>query len=184
MTGVALLMVMNTSFYTHAPTVLVACGRPGTVVGERPTLRARLAAQWHADRLDRALAQGIAPETSAALALRAQRLTEPDRRWTIAGALRRIIRDVETDRHRRFGQVAPDWQAVRAASDELGQLADTLADPGPVAAHGVAQAWLLLTDGTGPLYNPRRGEPLGDRAGEPLRDRATEAAQHLRPWAA
>jgi hypothetical protein len=43
---------------------------------------------------------------------------------------------------------------VIAATGELTRLADTLANPGPVAARGVAQAWLLLTDGTGPLYNP------------------------------
>lgn len=176
MTGVECLLVMNTTFYTQTQTVLLACGSPGTIVAERPRLRDRLAAHWRSRRLDRALAQGIAPETSAALALRAQRLTEPDRRWTIAGALRRIVRDVETDRARRLGRVAPDPQAVKAASDELNELADTLADPGPVAAHGVAQAWLLLTDGTGPLYHTRRGEPLSDRA--------AQAAQHLRPWAA
>ena len=166
---------MNTSLYTRTPTVLVACGRPGTVVGEPPSLRDRLAAQWHARRLDRALAQGIEPETSAALALRAQRLTEPDRRWTIAGALRRIIRDVEAGRRPRLGRVPPDSQAVMAASDDLTELADTLVDPGPVTAHGVAQAWLLLTDGTGPLYNPRSSDRLTARA--------AQAARHLRPWA-
>ena len=36
---------------------------------------------------------------------------------------------------------------------ELTGLAETLAAPGPVTASGAAQAWLLLTDGTGPLHN-------------------------------
>jgi hypothetical protein len=43
-----------------------------------------------------------------------------------------------------------------AADGELRRLADALAQPGPVAARGVAQAELLLTDGTGALYNPAR----------------------------
>jgi hypothetical protein len=176
MTGVACLSVMNVSFYSHTSTVLVTCGHPGAVVAERPRLRDRLAVHWRARRLDRALAQGIAPETSAALALRAQRLTEADRRWSLAGALRRIVRDVEADRAPRPGRVAPHSHAVVAASDQLTELADTLDDPGPVQAQGVAQAWLLLTDGTGPLFNPNSSDPLSVRA--------AQAARHLRPWAA
>ena len=42
---------------------------------------------------------------------------------------------------------------MRAAGDDLIRLADALTQPGPVAARGVAEALLLLTDGTGPLYN-------------------------------
>jgi hypothetical protein len=61
---------------------------------------------------------------------------------------------------------------VVAASDDLNRLADELATPGPVAARGVAQAWILLTDGTGPLYNARS---TGN-----LRTRAASAADHLR----
>ena len=43
-----------------------------------------------------------------------------------------------------------------ARACELEALADRLQAPDQVAAQGVAQARLLLTDGTGPLY--RRGE--------------------------
>ena len=55
-------------------------------------------------------------------------------------------------------------------------LAETLDDPGPVAAGGVAQAWLLLTDGTGPLYNPYNRVNL--------RTGAARAVRELRPWPA
>lgn len=65
---------------------------------------------------------------------------------------------------------------MKAASEELTILADTLADPGPVAAGGVAQAWILLTDGTGPLYNARSRTSLCARA--------ARAARDLRPWPA
>jgi hypothetical protein len=58
---------------------------------------------------------------------------------------------------------------VIAASDDLIRLADALATPGPVAARGVAQARILLTDGTGPLYTMKGN----------LRARAASAAAYL-----
>ena len=178
MTSVTLLLVMGLQLNTSSCTVLLTCGQPGTVAAERPRLRDRLAAQWLAHRLDRALAEGASPESSAPLALRAQRLTEPDRRWSIASGLRRIMREADEDRPRlgRMMPVRPNPGTVRQASEELNVLADTLDDPGPVAAHGVAQAWLLITDGTGPLYHPGAGESLSVRA--------TRATRQLRPWAA
>jgi hypothetical protein len=167
---------MVASMFSHTSIVLLARGRADHVVAARPRLRDHLAAHWLGYRLDRALAEGVAPETSAPLALRAQRLTEPDRRWSTAGALRRIIREAADNRRAKFGSVRPNPRAVLAASRELSNLADTLDDPGPVAAGGVAQARLLLTDGGGPLYRPGGGELLSALA--------AQAAQQLRPWAA
>lgn len=146
------------------------------MVAQRPRLRDHLAARWRAHRLDLALADGTSPETNVALALRAQRLTEPDRRWSAAGALRRIVREARNDRRARLGRVRPNPRVVLAASRELSALADTLDDPGPVAARGVAQAWLLLTDGTGALYNSESRTTLASDAVRALRE--------LRPWPA
>jgi hypothetical protein len=173
-TSVSCLKVMSVLFPNRDSTVLLATGADNRVVVERTRLRDRLAAHWHARRLDRALAAGIPPEGSAALALRAQRLTEQHRRWSIADALRRIVREADDDRRPSLGRVTPDRPAVKAASEALNRLADTLEAPGPVAAHGVAQAWLLLTDATGPLYDPHSRAPLCHRA--------TEATKRLRPW--
>jgi hypothetical protein len=172
-------MVMRVAtLYSHTSTVLVARGRGDSVTVEPARLRDRVTALWRARRLDRALAEGVPPETNAALALRAQRLTEPERRWSIARALRRIVRDAETDQRPRtaLGRVMPNACAVQEAREGLLSLADTLDDPGPVAAHGVAQAWLLVTDGTGPLYNSCSTIPLGVHA--------ARAARDLRPWPA
>jgi hypothetical protein len=159
---------------TNSETVLVACEE--ALVAERPRLRDRLAARWSPRRLDRALADGTPPEASAALALRARELTELSCRRAIAGALRRLLREAREGPRRSYAPVAPARASVAAASDELGMLADTLETPGPVAAPGVAQAWMLLTDGTGPLYDP------GSRVS--LRDRAAAATQQLRAWPA
>ena len=175
-TSVTLSLVMNTLHHTHTPTVLIAGGWDGRVIAKRTRLRDRLAARWRTRRLDRALADGTPPEASAALALRAQRLTELDQRRTIADALRQILHDAREGHRTAPGRVPPSRARVTAASDELSVLADTLDDPGPVSAGGVAQAWMLLTDGTGPLYNPYT------RVG--LSATASRAAQALRPWPA
>jgi hypothetical protein len=168
---------MNALHPRHTSTILLAGGWDGDlVVARRSRLRDRLAARWRGRRLDRALAAGTPPEASAALALRAQLLTEPERRRTIAQALRRVLREVHDGRGPAPGRVPASRARVTAAREELGLLADTLEDPGPVAARGVAQAWVLLTDGTGPLYNPY------DRVG--LRASAARAARELRPWPA
>ena len=46
-----------------------------------------------------------------------------------------------------------DW--IVAAEPEVLEIAACLRRPLPVAAAGVAAASVLLTDGAGPLYNPR-----------------------------
>jgi hypothetical protein len=106
-------------------------------------MRDRAVARLHPHRLDLALSAGASPEASAALALRAQRLTSIAHRRSLAAAYRRVVRQ------------AREGSQVTAAREELACLADTLAQPGPVATQGAAQALLLLTDGTGPLHNLR-----------------------------
>ncbi len=73
-------------------------------------------------------------------------------------------------------RITPARRRVLAAGDELTKLAAGLAEPGPVAARGVAQAWILLTDGSGPLYDP------GSSAS--LEAVAVTATENLRPWSA
>jgi hypothetical protein len=166
---------MRTQRQQRETTVLVADGlAEGLVHAERPGFLTRVAARWHHRRLDHALAGGVPPEASTALALRAQDLTELERRQSIAGALRQVIREAREGAPMAPGRIRPDRKRVAAASEELSALADTLAEPGPVAAGGVAQAWILLTDGTGPLYNPDSLTSLC--AG------AARAVRELRPW--
>jgi hypothetical protein len=125
---------------------------------------ARLSARLRSRRLDDALAWGTAPETDAPLALRARRLTTLRRRRVIAKGLRRVVRDTYRGVPPSLARTSPRRDQVIAAGDELTRLADALASPGPVAARGVAQAWILLTDGTGPLYNANSTGKLPARA--------------------
>jgi hypothetical protein len=127
-------------------------------------LRDRLTERLLSRQLDVALANGAPADSDGALALRAQRLTDVSRRLTIARSLRRLVREARDGRAPALTRVAPCWGRVEVATDELSMLASRLTQPGPVAARGVAQALLLLTDGTGPLYNPRSEDSVRDRA--------------------
>ena len=177
MTSVSCLVVMKSRIrkLNQAPN-RAANWSDGVLVAERLRVRDRVAARWRTRRLDLALAGGTPAEASAALALRARRLTALSRRRSIADALRRVVREAREGARPSYVRVAPCRRRVAAAGDELSRLADMLAEPGPVAPRGVAQAWMLLTDGTGPVYNP--GSPIG------LQERAERAAEHLRPWGA
>ena len=130
-------------------------GVPGDAgIAPRATLGDRLLARWRSHTLDEELAGGVPPESSPAVALRARRLIDPGERRCIADGLRRLVREARQGPARSRVRVAACWTRVAAASEELDELADVLSSPGPVAVHGVAEALLLLTDGTGPLYNP------------------------------
>jgi hypothetical protein len=124
--------------------------------------RDRIVTRLRARRLDVELARGADPEADAALALRAAILTTPRRRRTLAAALERIAASA--------GESRPGWHASWARAEvaelqlELLALARRLLAPGPVAARGVAEVRLLLTDGARPLHTAR-GElrsALGD----------------------
>ena len=111
----------------------------------------RLRARLRARALDRALAAGKPSEAAPAVALRARRLTELSKRTELARTLSQLVNRA---RQAPASQVPLARRAVLSASGELSELATELVAPGPVGAGGVAQVQLLISDGTGPLYNP------------------------------
>jgi hypothetical protein len=129
--------------------------------------RDRIVAWLRARHLDVELARGADPEADAALALRAAILTSPAGRRRLAAALGRIAAAA--------GETRPGWHpssaraAVAEVEPELLGLARRLVAPGPVAARGVAEVRLLLTDGARPLHAGR-----GD-----LRSALGDAERHL-----
>ncbi len=147
-------------------------GPRGPLIAQRARVSDRIRARLRARRLDLALAAGAPPEQSAAVALRARRLIDPSNRRSMAETLRRMLRESQAGHWISYAHVPPCRTRVLAASEQLDELADALSRPGPVAVHGVAEALILLTDGSGPLYNP------GSRAS--LSALAAEAAEDLR----
>jgi hypothetical protein len=134
-------------------TVVLIADQDGSHVVARPArLRERLAARWRPRALERELARGAAPDSTAALALRAQALIGSPVRAALAGQLRAVLRDVRRPVRVGSARVRPRREEVVAAQRELERLADRLLAPDPVSARGVARVRLLLGDGCGPLY--------------------------------
>ncbi len=121
--------------------------------GRRPApLGARLRARLMPGALDRQLAAGADPRRSPALAARAERLVSPRSRKGIAIGFDRIV-EAAAEPPAVLAPAAPlRREAVLAAAAELEMLATLLREVEATAPCGVAQAWLLLVDGAGPLY--------------------------------
>jgi hypothetical protein len=148
MTGVAFLVVMR----IFGVPLVVARGDGDLVVAGRARARDRARARFRARALDRALAAGASPEAAPALALRARRLIALPYRRSLGEAYRRILFQAREPSIPSLVTVIPRPSRVAAAGDELVRLAEALMQPAPVAARGVAEALLLLADGTGPLH--------------------------------
>ena len=145
---------------------------------------------WHhalarvqAGRLDRQLAAGARPETSAILAARAMLLTSMAHRRALAASLRRMVAaSVAPDTRPRLAVARSSAGVARqphvplrrdriaGSASGLAGLAGFLAEQGPVPARGVAMVSQLLADGGGPLYRAGSREDL-----DTLIERASQA---------
>lgn len=122
----------------------------------RDRLRARLFA-W---QLDRALARGAPPDSTAVLSLRAHRLIGPGSRRAVARELRALPRQAAQPKSRLDPGVPICRRQVLQAAEILAELADRLANWEPVDALGVAQLRVLLRDGCSPLFDPNPAHRL------------------------
>lgn len=138
----------------------------------RVRLRDRLAMHVRAFALDRALARGVAPESSPALELRATILIGPTARQ-LGDHLRQILLAANGGARLPIHAVPISRRLIRAVEPELWGLALRLLDDRPVDVRGVASARALLCDGRGPLYGVGEGD-----AGE-LRNAVTAAIDAL-----
>ena len=121
----------------------------------------RFAARIQADSLDRQLARGRSPESGWLLAARAYQLVTPANRHGVALAWSQVLTQARRPPVMRNPRVRMNQAAIIAGDREIHELIDTLLAARPTPARGMAMATVLLTDGTGPLYNPRRATDLG-----------------------
>jgi hypothetical protein len=112
----------------------------------------RLQARLRASALDRQLAAGTSPESTATLAIHASHLCAPAQRRLLARRLEQIVETADAPARRT--QVPVCRAAVRRARHELDQVAGRLSGPGPVDVRAIARLRALISDGTGPLYRP------------------------------
>jgi hypothetical protein len=135
----------------------------GGAVLREVTLREQLAAWLHGAALDRALAEGQAPESGVALTLHARRLIALRTRRRLAKTLKGMV---ATTRRAPAPPSRPAGPQVLRAAPQLLALAERLEHTGPVDARGVALARQLLRDGFGPLYADRGARRLAEAAAE------------------
>jgi hypothetical protein len=118
-------------------------------------LRLRLWVRARRWRLDHELANCDAPYATPLQALRARQLGDPRTRAELTSALRRIVAEAEPDRVAVLSSAVPIMRlAVRDSREALLGLAERLEDPSAVSPRGLARARLLLSEGTGPIFNP------------------------------
>jgi hypothetical protein len=120
----------------------------------------RLLARAAAARLDRQLAAGTPPETSASLAARAIALTSTKARRDLAASVHRILAAAGHQPAARPARLPLNRAQITQSAVPLTTLAACLAAPGPAPAQGVAIISQLLADGTGPLYRQAPGDDL------------------------
>jgi hypothetical protein len=123
----------------------------------------RLLVRLFAARLDRELAAGRAPESSRLLTARAELLVSPPFRIELADNWDHLL-DVAEGREAMSAQrrAMLRRERITEAQPQIHELTALLRGLQPVPAHGMASAFMLLTDGTGPVYSPISTTVLSD----------------------
>jgi hypothetical protein len=137
---------------------------PGPDPARRPsTFRLRLRVRLRRGRLDRQLADGLAPDAFRDRALRATQLAGMPTRRQVARSLRRLVAHAERPPTGLIGSAVPVCRrSVLRWREGLLGLAERLEQPTPLDPSGVARALVLLTDGGGPFYDERAPRSMAD----------------------
>ena len=137
-----------------------------------------LAARVLVDQLDRALAGGKTPETSARLALRAQELVRPTTLRRFAARLERHLEEAQQpDRFFLSARVPARRKRVVESEAAIRVLIERLRGAGLASARGAALVSVLLHDGSGPLYGQGSTRSLSAQI-----DEAIEALNSICAW--
>src|ERR1700754_2846487 len=121
----------------------------------RDTYMTRLRVRLRRDGLDRRIAAREGPSGDAAPGRRAAQLTEPDTRRRIAATIDRLIDDAAGPPAPFSSKVPLARTAIVTCAPRLCEIAGRLEADQEVSARGVAQAAMLVHDGTSPLYTPQ-----------------------------
>lgn len=126
-------------------------------------LRLHLYAAWHSITLDRELAEGVDPQSSPVLELRARKLVGPRGRKRIADGLARALRSATDTTPGITTALPPRARELLKARTVLTALDHRLRGSECVSAQGVAMLRGLLTDAASPLYQPSGPGELASR---------------------
>jgi hypothetical protein len=110
--------------------------------------------------LDRRLAAGEGALTDRLLAARAHLIVARQNRLRLADDWEHLLTRARQPVAPRSLRLPVQSTTILAAGHHVRELVALIRQPAHVNPRGVALAHLLLTDGTGPLYNPRRTADL------------------------
>jgi hypothetical protein len=127
----------------------------------RPTASTRLLARVHSVDLDRRLANGASPDSSALLSLRAQHLQSPSSRRALALGFRRRLAAARRAPHPFDRRVPLARDEIRRHANLIEELAARLEAREPADPRGIARGRVLLCDGSSPLYTGSSEAELG-----------------------
>jgi hypothetical protein len=142
-----------------ATLVLIAGSESDAVSIRQSRFGERLRSRLDAERLDRALAAGVSPDSSGALSLRAHALIGIRARRQCSCGLRELIAQTKV-RAWPPPPVSICRRKILLAQEIIEETARRLVEDRPVSARGVAQIQLLLTDGRSPVYGDPNAHDL------------------------
>ncbi|HEX4432495.1 MAG TPA: hypothetical protein VHZ96_24695 [Frankiaceae bacterium] len=157
----------------HPPLLLAAAGDPLRIVTRRRRPWDRVLARSRSLTLDAQLADGHSPDDNWLRLVRAELLISRHGRVEIARHWETVLERCSRQGNEGRLRVPLQYQQIRAAEPGIRRLIAALRSRLAINVRGVAMASLLLTDGTGPLYNPARSADL--------RAFVSAAADHLDP---
>ena len=130
---------------------------PAKVARADTSFSAWLGAKMFTRRLDREVEAGVPVPVGTALAVHVARLTSMREREQIARALQMLVRDARAGSWGLSSRVRAHRASILPVVDLIDEATMRLVSQRPVRPGGMARLRLLLTDGTGPLYNADRG---------------------------
>jgi hypothetical protein len=159
------MMEPMTTLQSRRPTVRDRSADSRRTVRQSPEIRAaeRIVRRRHKELpgvlailfghvLDRQLASGRPPAAGRVVAARAEYLLSTAR-WELVQSWQRVLDQAGRAPRARNPHAPLCRDRIIGAGGDVRTMLDVLSSRLPVSARGVAMAGLLLSDGTGPLYN-------------------------------
>jgi hypothetical protein len=123
------------------------------LIVRRVRLWDRILTRVLASSLDGQLAAGNAPESTHLLATRAEQLASVRTRRELARDFEQMLELISREATARSPRIRVCRESITDVAPDLREMLTKLETPLPTSARGVAMARVLLTDGTGPLFN-------------------------------
>jgi hypothetical protein len=134
--------------------VVVLLDEQGRFRAHRMTLADRAVARLRSRSLDTQLSAGTPPEANRLLATRAHILVQPRSRRLLANDLQHLSEVACSGPPQASRRPRICRTHIVESLTLIDQVVDLLWSRAPIAARGVAMTSRLLSDGTGPVYNP------------------------------